>query len=180
MLFRSPNSADCSIGPVLLYPGDGVVLHEVVKLPKPLPAGTCQLVNTAGIAWPFFSHDDDPSDDFDGAIAGIPAASCVPPGPGVSDLTLSKFTLPGTCVDAGVDYLCNYGVIIQNAGPGNFSGPITVKDTLGVNVPANIFGPWTCGQVGPVLTCHINTPPLNAPPGWTSGFVIQADRKSVV
>ena len=172
-----PSAYDCSMGPVLLYPGDGVLLHEVVKLPKPVAAGVCQLVNVAGIQWPFWGHDEDPSDDFDGAVALIPAPGCVPPGVGVSDLTLTKITFPANCFDAGVDYLCTYRVQVTNAGPGNYSGPITVKDTLGVNAPANTFGPWTCPQVGPVLTCTINAAPVNVPPGWTSGFFVRAHVK---
>ena len=61
-----------------------------------------------------------------------------------------------------------------NAGPGNYTGPIQVKDTLGVNAPADVFGPWTCGQAGPVLTCNINAAPVNVPPGWSSVFFVQA------
>jgi hypothetical protein len=172
-----PSAADCSIGPVLLYPGDGVVLHEVVKLNKPVAPGVCQLVNVAGLQWPFFGGDDDPSDDFDGAVAALPIPGCVPPGAGVADLTLTKYAFPANCIDAGIDYLCRYGVLVQNAGPGNYTGPIQVKDTLGVNAPANTFGPWACGQVGPVLTCNIIAPPVNAPPGWSSGFFVQAHVK---
>jgi len=176
-----PGASDCSMGPALLYPGDAVVLHETVKLPKPVPY--CQLANVAGLVWPFFGHDEDPSDDFDGALAGIPSPvpGCVPPGGGgVADLTLSKFTFPGLCWDAGVDYLCQYGVLVQNAGPGPYSGPITVKDTLGVNAVANTFGPWTCGQAGPVLTCNINAVPINVPPGWSSHFFVRAHMKKPV
>ena len=171
-----PTAYNCTIGPVLLFPGDAVVLHEVVKLPKPVAAGFCNLVNVAGIQWPFVFHDEDPSDDFDGAVAHISAPGCVPPGAGVADLTLNKFTFPANCFDPGgaADYLCTYGVLVTNAGPGNYTGPIQVKDTLGVNVTANVFGPWTCGQVGPVLTCNINVPPVNVPPGWSSVFFVQA------
>ena len=175
------SSYDCAMGPVLLYPGDGVVLHETVKLPKPVPY--CQLANVAGIAWPFFLHDENPSDDFDGAFAGIPSPvpGCVPPpGPGVADLALTKFTFPSNCIDSGPNYTCNYGVLVQNAGPGPYSGPITVKDTLAANLTATIFGAWTCGQAGPVLTCHINTPPVNAPPGWGSAFFVQVHVKKPV
>jgi len=174
-----PSAQDCAMGPVLLYPGDGVVLHEVVKLPKPV-VGACQLLNVAGLQWPFWGHDEDPSDDFDAGIAAIPVPGCVPPGGGVADLVLTKFAAPGNCFDNGVDWLCNYGVLVQNAGPGNYTGPITVKDTLGVNAPANVFGPWTCGQVGPVLTCNINAAPVNVPPGWTSGFFVTAHVKKPV
>ena len=70
--------------------------------------------------------------------------------------------------------------MVQNAGPGNYSGPITVKDTLGVNAPATTIGPWACGQVGSVLTCNIAAPPVNVPPGWTSGFLVRAHVKKNV
>ncbi len=39
--------------------------------------------------------------------------------------------------------------MVQNAGPGNYTGPIQVKDTLGVNAPATTFGPWTCARPAP-------------------------------
>jgi hypothetical protein len=177
-----PAAQTCTRGPVFLFPGDAVTLHEVVKLPKPVAPGVCNLVNVAGIEWPFFAHDEDPGDDFDGAIAFVPAPGCVPGGPGVADLTLSKFSFPGNCSDpgGGADYLCSYGVLVTNAGPGNYSGPIQVKDTLGVNAPATVFGPWTCGQVGPVLTCNINAAPVNVPPGWSSVFFVQAHMKKPV
>lgn len=176
-----PGAQTCTRGPVFLFPGDAVVLHEVVKLPKPTAPGVCNLLNIAGIQWPFFGGDDDPTDDFDGAVAFIPAPGCVPGG-GVADLMLNKFAFPSNCIDPGgvADYLCNYGVVVTNVGPGNYSGPIQVKDTLGVNAPATIFGPWTCGQVGPVLTCNINAVPVNKPPGWSSGFVVQAHMKKPV
>jgi uncharacterized repeat protein (TIGR01451 family) len=163
-----PAAYQCVTGPVLLYPGDGVVLHEVVTLPKAL-VGYCELVNVAGLNW-FWDDDDDSSDDFNIGVAGIPAPGCVPPGGG-SDLTLEKVGAPN-CVDSGADWTCTYAVIVQNAGPDNFSGPITVTDTLGLNTPATVFGPWACAQAGPVLTCNIIAAPVNVPPGWTSGFFV--------
>lgn len=164
-----PTAWQCVRGPVLLYPGDGVVLHEVVVLPKALVVGYCDLVNVAELNW-FWSSDDDPSDDFDIGVAAIPAPGCVPPGGG-SDLRLQKQAFPN-CFDSGADWTCAYAVTVQNAGPDDFSGPITITDTLGLNTPATIVGPWTCAQAGPVLTCNINVPPVNAPPGWTSGFFV--------
>ena len=166
-----PTAYQCVRGSVLLYPGDGVVLHEVVRLPKAL-VNYCELVNVAGLDW-FWDSDDDPSDDFDVGIAGIQAPGCVPPGGG-SDLSLHKTTFPANCFDGGVEWACSYVVLVQNLGPNNFSGPITVTDTLGVNAPATTFGPWACAQVGPVLTCNILAPPVNAPPGWSSGFLVTA------
>ena len=164
-----PAQYQCVRGPVLLYPGDGVVLHEVVTLPKAM-VGYCELDNVAGLNW-FWSSDDDPTDDFDIGVAGINAPGCVPPPGGGTDLSLNKASLPN-CIDTGVDWTCAYAVSVQNTGPNNFTGPITVTDTLGVNAPATVFGPWACGQVGPVLTCNILAPPVNVPPGWTSGFVV--------
>lgn len=164
-----PTAYQCVRGPVLLYPGDGVVLHEVVTLPKAM-VGYCELVNVAGLNW-FWDGDDDPSDDFNVGVAGIKAPGCVPPGGG-NDLSLNKETFPTTCVDNGADWRCTYVVLVQNAGPDNFSGPITVTDTLGINSPATTFGPWVCAQAGPVLTCNIIAPPVNVPPGWTSGFLV--------
>ena len=100
----------------------------------------------------------------------------MPPGP-VTDLSLSKVALPPFCVDLGIEWDCSYAVAVHNNGPGNYSGPITVTDTLGVNAPATVLGPWTCSQAGPVLTCNIIAPPLNVPPGWTSGFYVTAHIK---
>jgi len=165
-----PTAYQCARGPVLLYPGDGVVLHEVVTLPKAMVVGYCDLVNVAGLNW-FWSGDDDPSDDFNVGIAGIPAPGCVPPPGAGSDLTLNKQAFPN-CFDSGADWTCAYVVTVQNAGPGNFTGPITVTDTLGLNTPATTVGPWACAQAGPVLTCNIIAPPVNVPPGWTSGFLV--------
>ena len=164
-----PTAYQCATGPVLLYPGDGVVLHEIVKLPKAM-VDYCQLPNVASINW-FWGGDENPADDFGVGIAGIKASGCVPPGG--TDLTLKKISAPN-CIDGGAAWNCSYAVIVQNAGPGNFSGPIQVQDTLGINAPATTFGPWTCAQAGPVLTCDINVPPVNAAPGWTSGFIVTA------
>jgi hypothetical protein len=171
-----PAAYTCTKGPVLLFPGDAVTLHEVVKLPKPTAAGFCNLLNVAGIQWPFAFHDEDSGDDFDAAVAHIPAPGCVPPGAGVTDLSINKFAAGPNCIDPGgaAPYLCTYGILVTNAGPNNYSGPIQVTDTLGVNVATNVFGGWTCGQVGPVLTCNINAAPVNVPPGWSSVFFVQA------
>ena len=169
------DAADCDMAPVFLDPGDSVDLHEVVLLPK--SATYCQLPNVASLVWPFWGHDDDPSDDTGFGVAGIKAPPCVPGGTG-TNLALKKVSLPVTCSDGGADWLCRYGVIVQNTGPGNFSGPITVKDTLGINAPATTTGPWSCGQVGPVLTCNIAAPPVNAAPGWASGFTVTAHIKT--
>jgi len=164
-----PTAYQCATGPVLLYPGDGVVLHEVVKLPKAM-VDYCNLANVAALNW-IWGGDDDPSDDFDVGVAGIKAPGCF--GAPGTDLLLDKIAAP-TCVDAGADWNCSYVVLVQNAGPGNYSGPIQVQDTLGVNAPATVLGPWTCAQAGPVLTCDINAPPVNVPPGWASGFLVTA------
>jgi hypothetical protein len=165
-----PTSAQCVRGPVLLFPGDGVVLHEVVKLPKAM-VDYCHLVNVAELNW-FWGDDDDPSDDFDGGVAGIPGPGCGLPA-GTTDLLLDKVEQP-ICVDGGVDWKCSYLVSVHNVGPGNFSGPITITDTLGVNAPATVVGPWNCAQAGPVLTCNILAPPVNVPPGWSSAFIVTA------
>ena len=163
-----PTAYQCARGAVLLFPGDSVQLHEVVQLPKALVA-YCDIANVASIQWPFWGGDDNPSDDFNVGVAGIPGPGCVPPGGG-SDLKLKKVTFPGICFDAGLDWRCSYVVTVQNAGPDNYTGPITIKDTLGVNATATTFGPWACGQVGPVLTCNILAPPVNAPPGLDLGL----------
>ena len=165
-----PSAWRCVSNPVLLYPGDGIVLHEEVTLPKAMVVGYCDLVNVAGIDW-FWSGDDDPSDDFNVGVAHIPAPGCIGPAGG-SDLKLTKQTFPTTCADVGTDWRCTYLVLVQNTGPGNYSGPITVTDTLGVNSVATTFGPWACAQAGTVLTCNIMAPPVNVPPGWTSGFFV--------
>lgn len=164
-----PTSAQCVRGPVLLFPGDGVVLHEVVKLPK-AAVDYCHLVNRAELSW-FWDDDDDWTDDVDGAVAGIPGPGCGLP-PDTTDLALDKFA--GPCVDVGATWDCSFLVSVHNLGPGNFSGPIQVTDTLGVNAPATVVGPWNCAQAGPVLTCDIAAPPVNVPPGWSSGFLVTA------
>ncbi|MEP7240103.1 MAG: hypothetical protein ABI697_04385 [Devosia sp.] len=171
-----PDSSQCSTGPTLLFPGDGIDLHEVVQLPKAMTTA-CDLTNFASLGWPFWSHDDDASDDFGFANAVIPGAPCATTG---SDLVLHKTAWPTACVDAGLTWDCTYAVWVQNAGPGAYSGPITVKDTLGVNAPATFAGPWACGQVGPVVTCSIVAPPIAAPPGWSSGFFVTAHVKKNV
>lgn len=166
-----PTSAQCTMGPVLLYPGDDVVLHEVVELPKAL-VDYCELPNVASLNWSW-EDDDDWTDDFDVGVAGINAPGCSPPGSG-SDLSLNKVAFPPICFDTGADWSCTYKVEVQNVGPDNYSGPITVIDTLSVDAPATVVGPWACGQVGSILTCNILAAPVNVPPGWSSGFLVTA------
>ncbi|MBL8592148.1 MAG: hypothetical protein JNK01_05640, partial [Devosia sp.] len=100
-----PTAYQCVTGPVLLYPGDGVVLHEVVKLPKAL-VNYCHLANAAELDW-FWGGDDDASDDFNIGVAGIKAPGCFAvPG---SDLLLEKIAAP-SCVDGGATWNCSYVV----------------------------------------------------------------------
>ncbi|HEX4392106.1 MAG TPA: hypothetical protein VH084_11285 [Mycobacterium sp.] len=166
-------SYQCSTGFELLFPGDSVDLHESVHLPK-AQVNYCDLPNAAQLDWFFFGHDDNPSDDFGFAVAGIKAPTCNSQG---SDLLLKKFSFPKTCADAGTSWACSFAVAVENLGPGNFSGPIKVVDTLGVNAPATTVGPWACGQVGAVVTCNTAPPPVNVGMGWSSAFVITAKVK---
>ena len=167
-----PAAYQCVRGPVLLHPGDAVTLNATVTLPKAL-VDYCELTNVAGLGW-FWDHDDDPFDDFDMAVSAIAAPGCVPPGGG-SDLVLKKTAFPGDCIDTGPTWACSFIVTVQNLGPDDYSGPITITDTLSVDAPATTIGPWGCAQAGPVLTCDILAPPVDAPPGWTSGFVVTAN-----
>ena len=167
----------CVTGPALLYPGDSIDLHEVVKLPHPTNDKLCFLDNDASLVWAF-GHDDNPGDDFDSATALINSVQCLPPPVRQkTDLRLQKIAFPTTCQDGGSEWLCDFYIRVTNMGPGNFSGPIKVTDTLGTNVTASFAGPWACSQSGVNITCNISSPPVNVAPGWHSTFEVVAHVK---
>lgn len=143
----NPANTRCWRPNVFLAPGNSVFLEVWAKVPKnPL---RCRLTNFAEIEWaPGGSQwNSDPTDDVDGATAIIPDPKCKQE-PKRSNLKLEKKA--ESCKLFGNGAFCRYHVTVENTGPDNFSGPITVRDQLpaGVGFSGVPAFNWNCGAVG--------------------------------
>ena len=148
-----PTEYQCDHPPVVLFPGESVDLHELVKLPK---AGNdyCYLNNAAALEWLYGYRDSNPSDDFDSAWARIPDPRCEPHGDR-TNLKLEKIAHPSVCSQGGGGWDCNFYIRVTNTGPGDYNAPIQVRDTLPFAMPTSyaLAPPWSCVPAGPTLTC---------------------------
>ena len=146
-----PADYQCTYPPVFLLPGDGVDLYVIVKLPQSYKP--CSVENAARIVWPFGWGDANPADDFDWASAQIPGKRCEPPKNPKTNLKIQKSAYTKVCSDVGSDWVCWFLVQVTNTGPGIFSGPIEVTETLSSGTLV-ASGPWVCAPPGgPVYTC---------------------------
>ncbi len=143
----NPANTRCWRPNTFLAPGQSVFLNVWAKIPKnPL---RCRLTNVAEIEWaPGGSQwNSDPNDDIDSATAIIPDPRC-DQKPRRSNLKLEKKA--EFCRIVGNSVLCRYHVSVENTGPDNFLGPISVRDQLpaGVVFAGAPLVNWNCGSVG--------------------------------
>ena len=143
----NPANTRCWRPNVFLMPGQSVFLDVWAKVPKnPL---RCHLTNVAEIEWApgGTQWNSDPNDDLDGATAIIPDPRCKQE-PKRSNLKLEKKA--ELCKLFGNGAFCRYHITVENTGPDNYSGPITVRDQLptGVGFSGLPAFNWNCGGVG--------------------------------
>lgn len=143
-----PADTRCWRPDVFLAPGNSVFLTVWAAVPK--DPRRCRLTNVAEIEWaPGGSQwNTDPTDDRDGATAIIPDPRCEPKGDR-SNLKLKKEALK--CVIVGNDVSCGFHVSVENTGPDDFLGPITVRDQLPGVVTSFSWAPmpnWDCANLG--------------------------------
>lgn len=148
-----PASHRCWRPGVFLVPGASVELTAYAWVPKSYDK--CHLTNAAVIEWapPGSVWNSDPFDDFDFAVAHIPATRCKPDG-GKTDLRILKGAA-GDCFPLGGKLRCVYAIGVQNVGVNPYNGVIQFEDTIPAGTTA-VFGPgpWACaGPVGNTYTC---------------------------
>ena len=170
---RPPTSA--SRGPVLLYPGDGVVLHEVGEAAQGAGRTTATSSTSPASNGRFWV----PRRRSERRLrrrrrrhrrAGLRAAGrrhaiwC-------SRRSRARRTA-STPASTGAAPIVVHGA---ERRPGQLQRPDPGQGhARRQRCRRRPSGPWACAQAGPVLTCNIIAPPVNVPPGWTSGFLVTA------
>ncbi|WP_119272768.1 DUF11 domain-containing protein [Taklimakanibacter deserti] len=149
----SPTEQQCTYGPAGLLPGESIDLHVEVDLPVAAPV--CHLDNEAGLVWPLGFGDADPADDFDLAVATIPAPHCPPVDGEKTNLKISKHKIGDVCIDKIGHFECRYNIVVRNIGAGVYNGLIKVDDTIPAGATAT-FAPasWACAGPGPTYSCQ--------------------------
>ncbi len=168
-----PANYTCTQAGASLAPGDVTGVFMAAIIPKAVAEadGLCFLENEASItvAPGGSPQNTNPADDSDNAFATIPAEHCEPPE-GSSDLVMLKEGFG--CTVAAEGWLCSFAIAVANAGPGNYFGGLTVRDTLShpALAPSPFFsqpicgpdgGDYVCTSPGPIgLLAGTVTPPL--------------------
>ncbi len=145
------NNFRCVHPPVFLLPGDSIDLH--VRVDMPAQPVICRLTNIASIDWPHGWGDADPTDDSDAASANVPAEECDPHGER-TNLKIEKHNL-GNCYPFNDAMRCQYSIVVTNEGPGQYTDPIVVTDTIPAGTTAHFSGGGWDPCVGgpPTYTC---------------------------
>ena len=82
-------------------------------------------------------------------------AGAAPPAEGPANLAVTK-SMPEFCLAGAI---CTARVTVTNIGPGNWSGPLFLRDVLiptGPDIDA-VAPPWTCAAIGPEFLCYLPT-----------------------
>jgi len=139
----------------LLDPGAHARLTLTVLLPPDVPGPDVR--NCARIDWPEMGTDDGPGDGNDEACIDTPVADGF-------DLGIVK----NGPVDCAAGSTCRFEVSLANWGPGDFTGPLVLRDTLPagttLEVAADLYGTMSCVPIGgDVIRCE--TPETTLPAG---------------
>jgi hypothetical protein len=116
----------------------------------------CRLDNKVAIASPLGApRNTDPTDDSASASAGLPEDFCRN-RPVPSNLKISKGPGDGACLARSGNWCTIFKITVTNTGPGVFSGPISLAETLPAGATVSTGTPgWsctgaTCATAGPV------------------------------
>ncbi|MGE3229122.1 MAG: hypothetical protein AB7J30_06760 [Hyphomicrobium sp.] len=151
-----PTHHHCTYDPAVLWPGTSIDLKVTVDTPAPAPV--CSLTNTARITWPWGLGDTNPGDDFDLAIAGIPAAHCPPVAGELANLKIEKFWWGGSepvCKDKPGHFSCEFMVGVVNTGPGTYNGPFEIEEQIPAGTTVASLSPgFSCTNGAPATCTH--------------------------
>ncbi|MGD9667939.1 MAG: hypothetical protein AB7U75_02670 [Hyphomicrobiaceae bacterium] len=144
----SPAETRCWRPNVFLPSGNSLFMTVWAKVPK--NPRRCRLTNVAEIEWApgGTQWNTDPTDDLDAATATIPDPRCEPSGRR-SNLKLEKEA--HQCVIVGNDVACSYHISVENTGPDDYFGPLSVHDQLPNAVTSFSWAPmpfWNCNNLG--------------------------------
>lgn len=152
----SPTQHACTYDPAVLWPGTSIDLKVTVDTPAPPPV--CSLTNTARLTWPWGIGDNNPGDDFDLAVAGIPAAHCPPVAGELANLKIEKSWWGGiepVCKDKPGHFSCEFLISVINTGPGTYNGSFEFEEQIpaGTSVEPMSAG-FTCTNGAPATCTH--------------------------
>lgn len=152
----SPTQHECTYDPAVLWPGTSIDLKVTVDTPVPAPV--CSLANIARLKWPWGFADNNPGDDFDLAVVGIPAAHCPPVGGVLANLRIDKFWWNGAepvCKDKLGHFACEFMVGVVNTGPGTYNGPFEFEEQIPPGTTVEPMSPgFTCTNGAPATCAH--------------------------
>jgi hypothetical protein len=172
-----PTQHTCTSDPTVLWPGTSIDLKVMVDTPAPAPV--CSLANVVRLKWPWGIADSNPGDDFDLAIAGIPAAHCPPIGGELANLKIQKSWWGGVepvCKDEPGHFACEFLISVINAGPGTYNGPFEIEEQIPAGTTVSSTSPaMTCANGAPA-TCAHDPVVLGANQGLLLGVVVKVPK----
>lgn len=154
----NPAETRCWRPNVFLASGQSTFMTVWAKVPK--NPTRCHLTNVAEIEWApgGTQWNTDPTDDLDAATAIIPDPDCKDDDR-ESNLRLEKKA--EQCKIVGSDVVCGFHITVENTGPGNYLGPISVRDQMS-NGATFQWAPgfnWNCANVvGNTFECTHKNP----------------------
>ncbi len=155
----APANYGCWRPNTFLAPGASVWLSAYAWVPGSYPH--CHLQNDALITWaPGGSvWNTVLVDDFDSAVATIPAPHCPPSGISTNLMLEKSTTNNGACTKTGGYFICSYRINVTNSGPGVYSGNLVVREEpkVGTILAIGGFG-WACASLGTSYDCTRNLP----------------------
>ena len=155
------NTRLCKLNGIVMGPVTGRSFPVWLKVPPAVARDNeCRIRNRAKIvkAPGGTPLNTNPADDEDDAVSNIPAHICSPPVP-QSNLKITKRG-PGLCPRTEQGYRCDWVIDLENTGPGDFTGNISLTETVpGEPVDAAWNAPWNCvgaGGGGGAICTHNN------------------------
>lgn len=173
----SPTEHTCIYDPAILWPGTSIDLKVTVDTPAPAPV--CSLTNVVRLKWPWGLADNNPGDDFDLAVAGIPAAHCPPIAGELANLKIDKSWWGGIqpiCKDQPGHFSCEFIISVVNTGPGTYNGPFEFEEQIPVGTTVEPLSPgFTCTNGAPA-TCEHDPVVLGANQGVLLGVAVKVPK----
>ncbi|WP_346895791.1 peptidoglycan-binding protein [uncultured Roseibium sp.] len=143
--------------PALLVPGATAAIEVNILLPAAVPGPSVQ--NCTSIDWFEMGTDDGPGDGNDDDCVTTPVSQGF-------DLGIEK-TGPAQCAENAE---CHFDLVVTNYGPGEFNGPLAVRDIMPAGATYAI-GAASCTPAGRDVNCLVGD--ITLPSGAATHFLVR-------